>query len=277
MDRSVFLDLACENSDEKFSASERKSVWTAPSGNFRICRGKNDQHGGYSVFFTDPIWLWGEELFFEVREKLSDELSRFLSVAFEKDCSREKILLVAGLGNPKMTADALGAEVIERMEITRKIGSDSESSVKVCAVIPGVLGATGIETVEHIGALCDRIHPSAVLAVDALSAKSQARLGATIQISSGGISPGGGIGNLQKRLSEETLGVPVVSIGVPTVVRSSVIVREALEELRISLTEEEIGFISRNPFFMLPGECDLLLQSAALLLASAIHRACEIF
>ncbi len=275
MDRSVFFDLAYENFDEKNREEKKQDVWESPSGNLRIRRGEDDLHGRYSVFFCEPIWQMREEIFFEVREKLSEELGEFLSDAFQKDHKKEKTLLVAGLGNPKMTADALGAEVVDRIEITRKMEKNDFSRPLICAVGIGVLGTTGIESFEHLDALCGYLQPSVVLAVDALSAKSQARVGAAIQISSGGISPGAGVGNLQKRVSAKTLGVPVISLGVPTVVRSSVIVREAIDSLGFVLTEEARKFLSQDSYFLMPKESDLLLQYASLLLASAIRRACD--
>lgn len=277
MDRSVFFDLACENFDEKNGEEKKQDVRQSSSENLRIQRGEDELHGRYSVFFCEPIWQMREDRFFEVREKLSEELNFFLSEALRNDPKKEKTLLVAGLGNPKMTADALGAEVVDRIEITRKMGESDEGHWSICAVSIGVLGTTGIETFEHLDALCSYLQPSVVVAVDALSAKSQARVGAAIQISSGGISPGGGVGNPQKRVSEKTLGVPVVSLGVPTVVRSSIIVREAIESLGVALTAEEQKILSQDPYYLMPKESDLLLKSAALLLSSAIRRACDFF
>ena len=275
MDRSTFFDLACENSEEKDFTENHRDVRASSSEKIQIRRGSDDIHGSYTVFFTEPLWEMGEKNFFEVREILSEELGRFLSEALREDVGKEKILLVAGLGNPKMTADALGSEVVDRIEITRKTEKNNSSLLSVCAVGVGVLGTTGIETFEHIDALCRYLHPSAVLAVDALSAKSQTRVGTAIQISSGGISPGGGVGNSQKSLSKKTLGIPVISIGVPTVVRSSVIIREAMDAFGLSLTDKEKDSLTRDSFFMMPKESDLLLERAALLLASAIRHACD--
>ncbi|MBQ2999428.1 MAG: GPR endopeptidase [Clostridia bacterium] len=275
MDRSTFFDLACENIEEKDLTENHQDVHATSSPKIQIRRGSDELHGNYTVFFTEPIWQMGEKRFFEMREILAQELWQFLLAAFEEKFEKEKTLLVAGLGNSKMTADALGAEVVERVEITRKMEENNSSFFSVCAVGVGVLGTTGIETFEHIDALCRYLHPSAVLAIDALSAKSQSRVGAAIQISSGGISPGGGVGNPQKNLSKETLGVPVISMGIPTVVRSSVMIREAMESLGISLTHKEKEGLSRDSFFMMPKESDLLLQRAALLLSSAIRRVCD--
>ena len=222
MDRSTFFDLACENSEEKDFTGNHRDVRASSSEKIQIRRGSDDIHGSYTVFFTEPIWEMGEKKFFEVREILSEELGRFLSEALREDVGTEKILLVAGLGNPKMTADALGSEVVDRIEITRKTEKNNSSL-----------------------------------------------------LSAGGISPGGGVGNSQKSLSKKTLGVPVISIGVPTVVRSSVIIREAMDAFGLSLTDKEKDSLTRDSFFMMPKESDLLLERAALLLASAIRQACD--
>lgn len=271
MNRSAFFDIACENPKEENQKEKKRDEREDSSENFRIYRGTHEMHGSYSVFFTEPIWKMGEQRFFAIREQLAKELGDFISDALIEDQKKEKTLLIAGLGNPKMTADALGAEVVDRIEITRKIEQFDSSKPTICAVSLGVLGTTGMEAFEHLDALCRYLHPSVVVAVDALSAKSQTSVGAAIQISSGGISPGGGVGVPQKILSKETLGIPVISIGVPTVIRSSVMIREAIDELGVKLSEEDQEILSKDSFFMMPKECDLLIQSASLLIASAIR------
>lgn len=275
MERSVFYDLACENFEKKETKNQRSNVWESPSGNLQLLWGEDEHHGAYTIFFTQPFWLMEEECFFETRKKLSEELFRL----FSQYIGKEKTLLVAGLGNPKMTADALGAEVVDRVTVTRKILFEEERSrIRVSAVSMGVLGNTGIETVEHLRGICEQIRPNVVLAVDALSSKSKERLGATIQLSSGGISPGSGVDMAQTRLSQSTVGVPVISLGVPTVIHSSSILRAALEELGIEDREQSKKILEREKgLFVMPKESDLLLRSAATLLASAIDLACHSF
>ncbi len=274
MEVSTFLDLACENFEEENSTDKNK-IWKSSSGNLQIRWGEDKIHKHYAVFFTEPIWRMCDESFFEVREKLSQELYSFLFCDGINRAKGQTHLLVAGLGNPKMTADALGAEVVDRIAVTRKMEDVKNADPSVSAVSLGVLGTTGIESFEHLDALCGYLKPNVVLVVDALSAKSQARIGATIQISTGGISPGAGVGNSQKSLCRETLGVPVVSLGVPMVVRSSVIVREAMNALGVEFSKDENGFLTQDSFFMMPKEGDLILRNAAVLLASAINRACD--
>lgn len=140
-----------------------------------------------------------------------------------------KSILVAGLGNENITADALGPKTNNYVLSTRHIVDDLkntsgfENLFSVSTIATGVLGETGIETAEIIKGIVCQIEPSCVIAVDALAASSTDRLGTTVQFSDTGISPGSGVGNHRHEISEKTLGVPVISIGIPTVVSTSVI------------------------------------------------------
>lgn len=142
-------------------------------------------------------------------------------------------LLVVGLGNRHITADALGSRVLESLLITRHMKNITEESLKgrlrgVCAVAPGVLGITGMETAEMVKGIVEHVHPAAVIAIDALAARESNRICTTIQITDTGIRPGSGVGNHRLGLTQETLGVPVIAIGVPMVVYAAVIARDAL-------------------------------------------------
>ena len=138
-------------------------------------------------------------------------------------------VLVAGLGNKNITADCLGPKVNNYILSTRHIVdgmkniSDLGELFPVCSVSTGVLGETGIETAEIIKGIVEQVKPSCVIAVDALAASSMERLGTTVQFSDVGISPGSGVGNHRHEISEKTIGVPVISVGIPTVVSTSVI------------------------------------------------------
>ncbi|MCH3973023.1 MAG: GPR endopeptidase [Oscillospiraceae bacterium] len=152
----------------------------------------------------------------KLRSLLSQELAALLP--------KEGEVLVAGLGNPQVTPDALGPLCADRVLATRHvrghIGAEAGLSGlrSVSVVKPGVLGTTGIETAELLHTLIKGLHPAALVAVDALAAGRLYRLGKTVQLSDGGISPGSGIGNDRPSLCEKTLGVPVIGVGVPTVV-----------------------------------------------------------
>jgi spore protease len=142
--------------------------------------------------------------------------------------------LVVGLGNWNITPDALGPRVVSKMMITRHllrvIPDQVDERVRpVCALAPGVLGITGIETAEIIQGVVEKITPSVVFVIDALASRRTDRISTTIQLSDTGLNPGSGIGNNRGALDRNTLGVPVIAIGVPMVVYATTIVRDALD------------------------------------------------
>lgn len=144
-----------------------------------------------------------------------------------------RTFLVVGLGNRNITADALGPKVVEKLLITRHLLSympemmDGKAT-PVCAVSPGVLGITGIETGEIVCGVADRVKPDVIIAIDALAARRIDRVNTTVQITNTGISPGSGVGNHRKALDEQSLGVPVIAIGVPTVVDAVTMANDAI-------------------------------------------------
>ena len=153
-------------------------------------------------------------------------------------------LLVVGLGNRHITADALGSRVLDDLLVTRHILSLPEADLGprlrgVCALAPGVLGVTGMETAEVVRGIVEHVKPAAVVAIDALAARETGRICTTVQITDTGIRPGSGVGNHRLGLTRETLGVPVIALGVPMVVYASVIARDALNLLLQDLDETE--------------------------------------
>lgn len=153
-------------------------------------------------------------------------------------------VLVVGLGNWDVTADALGPKVISDIEITRHLLEYMPEYVvpgtrPVCAVSPGVLGTTGIETGEIIKGIVEKIRPNLIIAIDALASRKMERVSTTIQISDTGITPGSGIGNKRNAIDKETLGVPVIALGVPTVVDAATIANDTLELMIGKLKEEK--------------------------------------
>lgn len=142
--------------------------------------------------------------------------------------------LVVGLGNSSVTPDALGPEVISRLMVTRHLkelvpDSIDEGIRPVCAISPGVLGTTGIETGEIIRGVVEKIKPNLVICIDALASRKMERVNRTIQIGDTGISPGSGVGNKRMELSERTLGIPVIAIGVPTVVDAATLANDTID------------------------------------------------
>lgn len=146
----------------------------------------------------------------------------------------EKTALVVGLGNWKVTPDALGPKVTEKIMVTRHLKTVMPEAIDdsvrpVCSIAPGVLGITGIETGEIIKSIVDKIKPDLVICIDALAARRVERVNATIQIGDTGISPGAGVGNNRMQINEESLGVKVIAIGVPTVVDAVTIANDSID------------------------------------------------
>lgn len=222
----------------------------------------NKPCGNYITAQTPPLW-----------NSLLDPQEEIDAVA---DCIRHflpsnGIVLVVGLGNRSITPDALGPMVAERIIATRHLGASLAaqlglSSLRKTAVLsPGVMGQTGIETGEIIHAVVSFLKPSAVIAVDALAAQDYERLGRTIQISDSGISPGSGVQNSRKELSETTLGVPVLSVGVPTVIDGA--------SLACSLSENNRCDSKQGSAMVTPREVDRMIGHSAKFIAFAINKA----
>ena len=181
----------------------------------------------------------------DYHEEISRELEKFLKNFLKKE-KEDAAVLVVGLGNRKVTPDALGPYVVDNLRITRHIMKEygkyamGEDHVQmVSAVVPGVMGQTGMETVEIIKGIVKETKPDVVIAIDALAARSSRRLNRTIQIADTGINPGSGVGNHRSAITMETIGVPVIAIGVPTVVDAATIVNDTMENLLAALESSE--------------------------------------
>ena len=177
--------------------------------------------------------------------ELMDSVSKVLGKILKKlaNVKKEDKVLVVGLGNWNVTPDALGPKVIEGIMVTRHLSQVmpefmEEDMISVAAISPGVLGTTGIETVEVIKALVENIKPSLIICIDALAARRIERLNKTIQISDTGISPGAGVGNHRKAINKEELGVRVIAVGVPTVVDASTIANDTIDMVLDNLINE---------------------------------------
>ena len=184
--------------------------------------------------------------------------------------------LIVGLGNSDITPDALGPKTVSYCFATRHISGELKKTIglenlaSVCAIAPGVLGQTGIESAEVILSLVNSLKPSFVVVVDALAAKSISRLGNTIQVSNTGISPGSGVQNARKELNEKTLGVPVIAIGVPMVVDMSTIV----EDLSSNRSQLKNSSGCEN-MMVTPREIDLCIEHASKMVAYSINKALQ--
>lgn len=170
-----------------------------------------------------------QENFDSIIKMFSKELARMMPKR-----TKDSVILVVGLGNRNITADALGPKVVDGLLVTRHLfdlmpEDISDGLVPVCAISPGVLGITGIETNEIIKGVTQRVKPDVIIAIDALASRSISRVMTTIQLSNTGIKPGGGVGNERGGLDIETLGVPVIAIGVPTVVDAATMANDTID------------------------------------------------
>lgn len=207
----------------------------------------------------------------------NDEKIRMISEEINKLLPKKGLVLVVGIGNTKITPDALGPQTAEYILATRHIteefrrSTDLEGLRSVAVMAPGVLSQTGIETTEIINSISKKLDPSCVIVIDALASSETKRLGCTIQIANTGISPGSGVGNARPLIDKTSLGVPVISIGVPTVVDATTLAKDLISD---SISEEDItDKISPRgePMMVTPREIDLLIERASRLLGMSIN------
>lgn len=196
--------------------------------------------GNYITLEIKGIRSADPELKDEASVALSKELSRIID--FKDDLK----VLVVGIGNEKVTPDALGPLVVSKVKVTRHFfvtykKEKDETMACVSALIPGVMGTTGIETVEILKGAVEKVKPDIIIAVDALAARRMERINTTIQITDTGVSPGAGVGNSRMQLNGDSLGVRVIAIGVPTVIDSFTMVFDTIEELGESEKENDLG------------------------------------
>lgn len=198
-----------------------------------------------------------------------DEMVECFAEEIKKLSPQDGQVLIVGLGNNDITPDALGPQVTSRIVATRHLSSEIDKNNElsklrgVSAIAPGVLGQTGIEVAEITRALCDKTKPAVVVVVDALACSDVSRLGTTIQITDTGISPGSGVNNSRKELSKNTLGVPVIAIGVPTVVDMHTIAE--------NITGKEVSKEMPN-MMVTPRDIDKLIERTARLVAFSLDR-----
>ena len=197
--------------------------------------------GTYITLEAPNMATADEDYHREISEKVAGQIRELLP-----DGKDELSVLVVGLGNRDVTADALGPNVADQLHITRhvvrefgKAAYNKNKMHMISALVPGVMAKTGMETCEIIRGVVEQTMPDVIIAIDALAARSTKRLNRTIQITDTGVQPGSGVGNHRHALTEETLGIPVIGIGIPTVVDAGTIVGDAVEQV-----EREVLFCS---------------------------------
>ena len=230
--------------------------------------------GTYITIESEGLSAPDEDYHREVSEELSRHLRQLIGL------EKEKSVLIVGLGNPGITADSLGPEVIGNLHMTRHLireyglkSTEKQILHAISGIVPGVMGQTGMETSEIVEGVVEITRPDVVIAVDALAARNTRRLNRTIQITDTGITPGSGVGNARPKIDRQTMGVPVVSIGVPTVVDAMTLAADLLGREEAGM-EEEIS-PRGEPMVVTPREIDLLIDRAAKLVSMAINNALQ--
>lgn len=209
------------------------------------------------------------------------EVSEKLAFYVRKLLGEKKRILAVGLGNWEVTPDALGPKVIQNLQITRHLIQEfgeryiQKEECMVSAIVPGVMAQTGMETLEIVKGITVQTKPQAVIAIDALAARSTRRLNRTIQITDTGINPGSGVGNHRHGINEETLGIPVIAIGVPTVVDAATIVNDTIEQVTeteacIQTLREKIS-PHLNTMFVTPKDIDETIKKVSFTISEGLN------
>lgn len=200
----------------------------------------NKKIGNYITIDVNKI----NNLLEEENQKIVELLSNEIEKIVDKHIGKSEDILVVGLGNLYSTPDSLGSKVVKKIEITRHIKKYmpqyiDKNARAISAVAPGVLGMTGIETWEFLKGIVDNVKPKLILAIDSLCSKSVNRISKSIQISDTGIVPGGGVGNARIELTKESLGIPVIALGIPTCVDVATITEDGINLWIDNLKEKE--------------------------------------
>ncbi len=220
----------------------------------------------------------------------TEELSLILAEELKKLIPKNKknpLILAAGLGNTAVTPDSIGPKVVSSLIITRHLSPSAATDLSLsplCALAPGVLGITGIETAEIFSCLAEKISPDCVIAIDALASRDSSHVGCTIQLSDTGINPGSGVNNRRAALNESTLQVPVIVVGIPTVSDASAVLHDAISDILVSanaligdsesekIIDEYLSSNSEN-MMVTPKNIDAIIHRASVILSRGINLA----
>ena len=229
--------------------------------------------GTYINVDVGKSWLLASEGFAALVALLAGQLRKLFPADFSGTA------LVVGLGNYDITADSIGPKAVEKVVVTRHLRTlnpqlyESAGFGDLCAFAPGVLGQTGMDSAEIVRSLVEAVRPSLIVAIDALASRRLARLATTVQLCDTGIYPGAGVSNRRSELSAETLGVPVISIGVPTVVDAATLAYDLLGENADEKTAAALLAGDGKDMFITLKESDVITKQTARLLGFAINRA----
>lgn len=287
--RYIRTDLACESGTVS-PDSYKSAVYSRHEENGTVTerlfvpdtaaeKETGKKTGSYTTVFSPRLknyYLKSDEeshvLCREIREMAKNLLG--------KELDSTSSVLVAGLGNRFITADSLGPRTADKVHATRHAKGtlpvlDGLCCSEVSVIHTGVLGQTGIESGELIKGTVKRVHPQLLIVIDALAARSPSRLATTIQLSDTGISPGAGIGNKRKAIDSSSVGCPVISVGVPTIVDSSTLIYDALRRASIDSISPSLKQILDNSksFFVSLNDCDLVIEYLSDVIAFALNKA----
>ncbi|MCI8589260.1 MAG: GPR endopeptidase [Clostridiales bacterium] len=230
--------------------------------------------GSYITIDTGRLWEQEYDASLQAIKLIAANLNDLMHSA----CKKIESVLVCGLGNRNITPDAIGPLTIDGVTVTRHIKEEDPTlynqmgAYDISAVNAGVVGQTGVETAEIIGSVVKTVKPSLIIAVDALAARNASRLATTVQMTDTGVRPGSGIGQKRREISKQTMNVPVIAIGVPTVASSATLVYDALDEAgaKVSPKLTEILENGKN-FFVSLNESDVVVNKMAHVIAEAIN------
>ena len=229
--------------------------------------------GTYINVDVGKSWLLASEGFAALVALLAGQLRKLFPADFSGTA------LVVGLGNYDITADSIGPKAVEKVVVTRHLRTlnpqlyESAGFGDLCAFAPGVLGQTGMESAEIVRSIVEAVRPSLIVAIDALASRRLARLATTVQLCDTGIYPGAGVSNRRSELSAETLGVPVISIGVPTVVDAATLAYDLLGENADEKTAAALLAGDGKDMFITLKESDVITKQTARRLGFVINRA----
>ena len=276
-------DLACEREHPPIEQEEVRVPIGGEGEEVCISRQREQDGGRYVTVSCGRITERDEAAIDPLAALIAREMLEMAKSMVGKDISADTRVFVVGLGNAEMTPDAIGPGTVRRMTVTRHLRGYDEAlfaSLGCCelsALAPGVMGQTGLESGELCRAVAKLLHPDLVVAVDALAARSCERLASTVQLSDSGIAPGSGIGNHRMAINEESMGCPVMGVGVPTVVDSATLVLDALARAGMeahALPDELLSVLeSGRSFIVSPRDSDRMVELTCRLLARALDMA----
>ncbi len=231
--------------------------------------------GAVSLGKPEGTYITAEIPYLAQSAVLDSEVVTAIGEELEKLLPESGTVLAVGLGNTDITPDAIGPASVGMVLATRHITQELSDSIglgnlrPVAGFVPGVLGKTGVETAESIKGIVETVKPCAVIVVDALAARRLKRLGSTIQMSDTGIVPGSGVGNSRAAVNNDTIGVPVISIGIPTVVDAQTLVKDLTDD------EKEVSRSENSEMIITPREIDLVVERASKIIAVSINKALQ--